>query len=84
MWLVGTTAIPLCCLSRVFSGLDTYTHTHTPTQTHCCPHAHVCRPLFVHVQVSDEQMNKILGYVETGKKEGATLETGGKRWGDKG
>jgi len=26
----------------------------------------------------------VLGYIEIGKKEGAQLVTGGKRWGDKG
>jgi hypothetical protein len=36
------------------------------------------------VQVSQGQLDKILGLVETGKKEGATLETGGARWGDRG
>jgi hypothetical protein len=36
------------------------------------------------VQVSQEQLDKILGLVEMGKKEGATLETGGARWGDRG
>jgi len=35
-------------------------------------------------QVDNEQFEKILGYIETGKKEGAKLQTGGKRWGDKG
>jgi len=35
-------------------------------------------------QVDEEQMNKILGYVEAGKKEGAKLLTGGARIGDKG
>lgn len=34
--------------------------------------------------VSEEQMTRVLGYIETGKKEGATLVTGGKRWGSKG
>ncbi|HZY90312.1 MAG TPA: aldehyde dehydrogenase family protein [Gemmataceae bacterium] len=35
-------------------------------------------------QVSKEQMDKILGYVELGQKQGATLLTGGQRFGDKG
>ncbi len=35
-------------------------------------------------QVSQEQMDKILGYVKLGQKEGATLLTGGQRFGTKG
>lgn len=35
-------------------------------------------------QVSEEQMHKILGYIDSGKKEGANLATGGHRVGDKG
>src|SRR5262249_19622688 len=35
-------------------------------------------------QVSQEQMDKILGYVDLGQKQGAKLVTGGKRVGDKG
>jgi len=35
-------------------------------------------------QVDDEQFKKILGYIELGKKEGATLLTGGERIGDVG
>lgn len=35
-------------------------------------------------QVDAEQMNKILNYIEIGKKEGARLLTGGKRHGNKG
>jgi len=35
-------------------------------------------------QVSKEQMDKILGYVKLGQKQGATLMTGGHRFGDKG
>lgn len=35
-------------------------------------------------QVDGEQMKKILGLIESGKKEGAKLCTGGKRVGDKG
>jgi aldehyde dehydrogenase (NAD+) len=35
-------------------------------------------------QVSQEQMDKILGYVDLGQKQGATLMTGGQRMGKKG
>jgi len=35
-------------------------------------------------QVSQAQFDRILEYIEEGKKEGATVETGGKRKGDKG
>ncbi|HEY5312855.1 MAG TPA: aldehyde dehydrogenase family protein, partial [Pirellulales bacterium] len=35
-------------------------------------------------QVSQEQMDKILGYVELGQKQGARLVTGGRRHGQKG
>src|SRR5439155_17675691 len=35
-------------------------------------------------QVSDEQMKKILGYCDLGQKQGATLLTGGVRFGGKG
>jgi aldehyde dehydrogenase (NAD+) len=35
-------------------------------------------------QVDETQMNKILRYIEIGKKEGARLLCGGKRWGKKG
>jgi aldehyde dehydrogenase (NAD+) len=35
-------------------------------------------------QVSQLQYDRIMGYIEEGKKEGATLETGGGRHGDKG
>ena len=35
-------------------------------------------------QVSQEQMDKILSYIELGNKEGATLMTGGQRYGKKG
>jgi aldehyde dehydrogenase (NAD+) len=35
-------------------------------------------------QVSQEQCNRILGYIDAGKKEGAKLLTGGKRHGDRG
>jgi len=35
-------------------------------------------------QVDGDQLKKILGYIETGKKEGAKLLTGGHRFGNKG
>jgi aldehyde dehydrogenase (NAD+) len=35
-------------------------------------------------QISQEQTDKIMGYIELGKKEGAKLLTGGKRLGEKG
>ncbi|KAL6883588.1 hypothetical protein ACP4OV_011002 [Aristida adscensionis] len=35
-------------------------------------------------QVDKEQFEKVLGYIEHGKREGATLLTGGKRAGDRG
>ena len=35
-------------------------------------------------QVDNDQFEKILELIESGKKEGATLQTGGKRFGDKG
>jgi aldehyde dehydrogenase (NAD+) len=35
-------------------------------------------------QVSQEQRDIVLGYIESGKEEGATLMTGGAAWGDKG
>jgi aldehyde dehydrogenase (NAD+) len=35
-------------------------------------------------QVSQEQMDRILGYIDAGQKEGAQCLTGGKRFGDKG
>nr|XP_029708580.1 retinal dehydrogenase 1-like [Aedes albopictus] len=35
-------------------------------------------------QIDDTQFKKILGYIETGKKEGAKLETGGVQVGDEG
>jgi aldehyde dehydrogenase (NAD+) len=35
-------------------------------------------------QVSDEQYNKVMGYIESGKKSGAKLLTGGGRVGDRG
>lgn len=35
-------------------------------------------------QISEIQRTKILGYVDSGKKEGANLLTGGSKWGNKG
>ncbi|KAL2759606.1 hypothetical protein ACRALDRAFT_1060371 [Sodiomyces alcalophilus JCM 7366] len=35
-------------------------------------------------QVSQTQFDRIMGYIESGKKEGATVEIGGERHGDKG
>jgi aldehyde dehydrogenase (NAD+) len=34
-------------------------------------------------QVSSEQFNKIMGYIKSAKEEGATLQLGGNRVGDK-
>lgn len=38
----------------------------------------------IYLQIDEAQMNKILSYVESGKNEGAKLEFGGCRQGDKG
>jgi aldehyde dehydrogenase (NAD+) len=35
-------------------------------------------------QVNKEQFDKVMGYIEAGKKEGAKCVTGGDRWGEKG
>ncbi|KAI7867728.1 aldehyde dehydrogenase domain-containing protein [Spinellus fusiger] len=35
-------------------------------------------------QISEKQFNSIMGYIDSGKQQGATLLTGGKRWSDKG
>jgi len=35
-------------------------------------------------QIDELQMNKVLGYIESGKQEGAKLLLGGKRWGKRG
>jgi aldehyde dehydrogenase (NAD+) len=35
-------------------------------------------------QVSDEQFNKVMGYIESGKQSGAKMQTGGARHGDRG
>jgi aldehyde dehydrogenase (NAD+) len=35
-------------------------------------------------QVDAGQMNRILGYIDSGKSEGAECVTGGRRWGDRG
>lgn len=39
---------------------------------------------FQGAQTSQQQLDKILGYIELGKKEGASIITGGERVGDKG
>ena len=39
---------------------------------------------YVGPQVDEEQFNKILNLIESGKKQGARLLLGGKRWGNKG
>lgn len=36
------------------------------------------------MQISENQMNKILGYIESGKKSGAKVECGGEREGKTG
>lgn len=40
--------------------------------------------IFYTLQVDEVMMNKVLGYIEKGKQEGAKLMSGGKRVGDKG
>ncbi len=35
-------------------------------------------------QIDDEMFKKVLGYIDSGVKEGAKLEAGGKRWGTEG
>eukprot|EP00090_Calanus_glacialis_P047358 TRINITY_DN9794_c0_g1_i1.p1 TRINITY_DN9794_c0_g1~~TRINITY_DN9794_c0_g1_i1.p1 ORF type:complete len:493 (-),score=183.08 TRINITY_DN9794_c0_g1_i1:111-1589(-) len=35
-------------------------------------------------QVDEEQFNKVLGYIQSGMAEGACLQAGGGKWGDKG
>jgi aldehyde dehydrogenase (NAD+) len=35
-------------------------------------------------QVSQEQFDRVLGYIQSGQREGARMLTGGKRWGDRG
>ncbi|ETN75770.1 aldehyde dehydrogenase family protein [Necator americanus] len=40
--------------------------------------------MFLSITVSDAEFNTVERYVDIGKKEGAQLVTGGKRWGDKG
>ena len=34
--------------------------------------------------VSDEQLRRVTGYLESGKHDGATARSGGNRWGDRG
>jgi phenylacetaldehyde dehydrogenase len=34
--------------------------------------------------VSDEQLQRVTGYLDSGKKDGATARSGGSRWGDRG
>jgi len=36
------------------------------------------------VKIDETQFKKVLGYIESGKKEGAKLQTGGTQVGDKG
>ena len=40
--------------------------------------------VLVHAQVDEEQFKKIMNYIDQGKAEGAKLNCGGKRKGDKG
>jgi coniferyl-aldehyde dehydrogenase len=40
--------------------------------------------MMLNVQVDKKQFEKILSYIEHGKRQGATLLTGGKPLGDKG
>ena len=40
--------------------------------------------MFLRLQIDQKQMEKILELIESGKKEGAKLQTGGVRKGDKG
>jgi aldehyde dehydrogenase (NAD+) len=35
-------------------------------------------------QISQEQLDRILGYIQSGQSQGAKLLTGGKRWGERG
>lgn len=43
-----------------------------------------CHNIILGPQVDDESFNKVLSYIECGKKEGAKLQVGGKRIGDVG
>lgn len=44
-----------------------------------------CMKILLHgMQVSKEQFDKILGMIKQGEEQGAKLECGGKRFGDKG
>lgn len=36
------------------------------------------------IQISQEQFNKIMNFIESGKKDGAKVTYGGKRWGSEG
>ena len=48
-------------------------------------HAKSCsKGWFGFVQVDEEQFKKIMNYIDQGKAEGAKLNCGGKRKGDKG
>ena len=38
----------------------------------------------MYFQVDETQFKKIMSMIESGKAEGAKLQTGGERWGDKG
>lgn len=40
--------------------------------------------MFFHIQVDEDQFNRIMEFIESGKKEGATVEFGGERFGDVG
>ena len=40
--------------------------------------------VWYHFQIDEEQFKKIIGYINTGKKEGAKLLCGGKAAGDRG
>ena len=49
------------------------------------PHQLLCTiALYIILQVDQEQMDKIMDLIESGKKEGANLACGGERIGDKG
>lgn len=48
------------------------------------PHSQLLFPLWWPVQVDQEQFSKILGYISSGKKEGAKLMCGGGVAADRG